>query len=62
MGLSNHKLPIDMGRFLKDLLKNLKKELLCSICKLVMEDEYQFSTVCPAYEEKGNILLSNSKK
>ena len=37
------------------------EERICPMCKLEMEDEYHFVTVCSAYQEKRNVLLGNLK-
>ena len=57
--LSNHKIAIETGRYLRP---NKKPEEICPICKLEMEDEYHFLTECPAYhQEKRNVLFDNLK-
>ena len=53
--LSNYKLAIETGRYLRPYKKPVKR--ICPICKLEMEDEYNcIETVCPAYQEKRNVV------
>ena len=37
------------------------EERICPICKLEVEDQYPFFTVCPTYQEKRNVLFNNLK-
>ena len=57
--LSNHELAIETGRYLRPVKK--PEERICPMFKLEMEDEYHFLTVCPAYQEKRNVVFDNVK-
>ena len=59
--ISNHKLTIEMGRYLRPYKKS--EERICLICKLEMEDEYHFFTVSSTYQERRNhyVLFNNLK-
>ena len=57
--LSNNKLTTEAGRFLRPHKK--PEEKICPICKLETEGKYHFLTVCPAYQEKRNVLSDNLK-
>ena len=48
--LSNHKLAIQTGRYLRLFKKTAER--ICAICKIEMEDEYHFLNICPAYRKK----------
>ena len=53
--LSNHKLAIESGRYVRPYKK--PKERICSISKKDVEGEIHFSTLCPAYQEKKSTLF-----
>ena len=57
--LSNHELAIETGRYLRPVKK--PEERICPMFKLEMENEYLFLTVCPAYQEKRNVVFDNVK-
>ena len=57
--LSNHVLAIETGRYLRPFQK--PEERICPMFKLEMEDEYHFLTLCPAHQEKRNVLFDNLK-
>ena len=57
--LSNHELAIETGRYLRPFKK--PEERICPMFKLEMEDEYHFLTLCPAYQEKRNVVFDNLK-
>ena len=48
--LSNHKLAIETGRYVRPYKK--PEDRICPICKKDVEDEIYFLTLCPAYQEK----------
>ena len=58
--LSNHKLAIETGRYVRPY--NKPKERICSICKKDVEDEIHFSILCPAYQEKRSTLFEYLNK
>ena len=58
--LSNHKLAIETGRYLRPFKK--PAERVCVICKIEMEDEYHFLNICPAYQEKRCSFLDYLEK
>ena len=56
--LSNHKLAIETGRYVRPY--NKPKERICSICKKKdVEDEIHFSTLFPCVSRK-KVLYSNT--
>ena len=57
--LSNHELAIETGRYLRPFKK--PEERIRPMFKLEMEDEYHFLTLCPAYQEKRNVVFDNLK-
>ena len=58
--LSNHKLAIETGLYLRPFKK--PAERICKICKIEMEDECHFLSICPAYQEKRCSLLDYLEK
>ena len=58
--LSNHKLAIEAGRYVRPYKK--QEERICPICKKDVEDEIHFLTLCPAYQEKRSTLFEYSVK
>ena len=57
--LSNYQLAIETGRYLRPFKK--PEERICPMFKLEMEDEYHFLTLCPAHQEKRNVVFDNLK-
>ena len=57
--LSNHVLAIETGRYLRPFKKPVER--ICPMFKLEMEDEYHFLTLCPAHQEKRNVVFDNLK-
>ena len=53
--LSNHKLAIETGRYVRPYKK--REERICPICKKDVEDEINFLTLCPAYQEKKKYFI-----
>ena len=60
LGLSNHKLAIETGRYSRPFKK--PAERICPICKIEMEEEYHFLNICAAYQEKRYSLLDYLEK
>ena len=60
LGLSNHKLTIETGRYLRPFKE--PAERTCPICKIEMQDEYHFLNIYPAYQEKRCSLLDYLEK
>ena len=58
--LSNHKLAIETGRYVRPYKK--AEERICPICKNDVEDEIHFLTLCPAYQEKRKNLFEYLNK
>ena len=58
--LSNHKLAIKTGRYLRPYKK--PEERICPNCKKDIEDEIHFLTLCPAYQEKRSTLFEYLNK
>ena len=58
--LSNHKLAIETGRYLRPFKK--PAERTWPISKIEMEDEYHFLNICPAHQEKRSSLLDYLEK
>ena len=57
--LSNHKLAIETGRYVRPYKK--PEEGICPICKKDVEDEIHFLTLCPVYQEiKKEVLYLNT--
>ena len=57
--LRNHVLAIETGRYLRPFKKPVER--ICPMFKLEMEDEYHFLTLCPAHQEKRNVVFDNLK-
>ena len=53
--LSNHKLAIETGRYVRPYKK--PEERICPSCNKEVEDEIHFLTLCPAYQEKRSTLF-----
>ena len=58
--LSNHKLAIETGRYVRPYKK--PEERICPICKKDVEDEIHFLTPCPVYQEKRSTLFEYLNK
>ena len=53
--LSNHRLAIETGRYLRPYKK--PNERICPLCKKEAEDEKYFLVSCPGYQEKRKLLF-----
>ena len=58
--LSNHKLAIETGRYVRPYKK--PEERICPISKKDVEDEIHFLTLCPVFQEKRSTLFEYLNK